>query len=165
MLVGIAGSSGRLLRSPAILGVLPINLSPFHLTFERCTSSLLNSYGCEVTLRGTRKSLHSGHAYRLIPSPQTLSWSSAGHVRSYHLLGSSASAGSSLLFLVNNEDGTRRVAETLAGRVAPGDVILLYGPVGAGKSYFRLVLVEKLKNVQLEYHTHSPVVYFAPHHT
>lgn len=158
MLVGVAGSSGRLLRFPAILSVLPINLSPFHLTFERCTSSLPTGYGCEVTLRGTRKSLHSSHASRLIQSLHKLSWSSAGHVRSDHLSGSSASAGSSLLFSVNNEDGTRRVAEILAGRVAPGDVILLYGPVGAGKSYFRLVLVEKLKIVPLEYHTHSPVV-------
>ena len=43
--------------------------------------------------------------------------------------------------LDNNEDGTRKVAKTLAGQVAPGDVIQLYGPVGTGKSYFRLVFV------------------------
>lgn len=73
----------------AALQLMPCNpLSLFHMIFERCTSSLLTGYGCRVTRRGTRKSLHSSHAYRLIPSPQTQSWSSAGHVKSDHLSGS-----------------------------------------------------------------------------
>ena len=48
-----------------------------------------------------------------------------------------------------------------ARQVALGDEILLHGPVGAGEYYCRLVFVEKLTIVQLKYHTHSPVVYFA----
>ena len=38
--------------------------------------------------------------------------------------------------VTSSEDGTAAAGERLAGRVQPGDVVLLYGDLGAGKTAF-----------------------------
>lgn len=45
--------------------------------------------------------------------------------------------------LSNSPDETRSIAEHLGRQLVPGDCILLYGPIGAGKSHFARSLIQK----------------------
>ena len=45
---------------------------------------------------------------------------------------------------LSSPDQTAKVAEQLAHRLKPGDVILLSGPVGAGKSHFSRHLIQSI---------------------
>ena len=44
-------------------------------------------------------------------------------------------------------DATAQCAETLGAQLVPGDVILLGGPVGAGKTHFARALIQSLLDV------------------
>ncbi|MBI5416771.1 tRNA (adenosine(37)-N6)-threonylcarbamoyltransferase complex ATPase subunit type 1 TsaE [Candidatus Poribacteria bacterium] len=48
------------------------------------------------------------------------------------------------LYITNNEDETQKIAKNLAGDLKPGDVVLLYGEIGAGKTCFVKGIAETL---------------------
>lgn len=51
-------------------------------------------------------------------------------------------------FIAENEEDTARCAATLAARLMPGDVLLLSGDLGAGKTAFARALIRTLKEDQ-----------------
>ena len=56
-------------------------------------------------------------------------------------------AETSLTFQFNHPDETAEFAQRLASRLDPGDVILLEGDVGAGKTHFARSLIQSLLDV------------------
>lgn len=46
--------------------------------------------------------------------------------------------------VLRDDDATRRLAQALAPCVGPGDVLLLEGPVGAGKTAFARALIQSI---------------------
>jgi tRNA threonylcarbamoyl adenosine modification protein YjeE len=54
------------------------------------------------------------------------------------------SAAGPLIRSLGDEDATRALARELAGEVAPGDLLVLEGPLGAGKTLLAAALVHAL---------------------